>query len=265
MQFDLAGKKAIVTGGSRGMGFEWAKLLLSDKVNIVLVGQNKESLLKAQKELEILSPHQTIEILEFDLKDEKSFTPKFEKFLERTPIDILINNAGVVHRGRFTEISMEQHREVMEVNILGMMSLTHMVLKGMVDRKCGYVVNIASMAGLAGVSNMVSYVASKWAVIGFTESLRLEMQEISGSDIKFMTFCPSYVKTGMFHGAKPPLFSRWLKPRDTVRKAYEGFKRGKTLVIDPDIGLLIPIARSLLPTVLNDKVGQILGLNHSAI
>lgn len=246
------------------MGLEWAKILLKNRVDVVLLGQDESALHKAQKELEMLETEQTVEILSIDITDEQALKTTLLKFLEHTQIDILINNAGVVQRGAFLEVSMEKHRAVMEVNILGMMSLTHIVLQGMVQRNSGYVVNIASMAGLTGVPHIASYVASKWAVIGFTESLRIEMQELSKNGIRFMTFCPSYVRTGMFSGAKPPLFSKWLRPQDTVKKAFDGLIHGKTLVIDPDIAQIIPLARTLLPTLVYDKVWKTLGINKSA-
>jgi short-subunit dehydrogenase len=264
VEIKVGGMRALVTGGSRGMGFEWAKLLLKDKAHVVLMGQNLEALLKAQKELRLSAKNQTIDILSVDLRDEGALRDQLQTFLKGNQVDILVNNAGVVHRGKFVDVPFEDHRDVIAVNILGVMSITHMVLKTMIARHSGSIVNIASMAGLTGVPHMASYVASKWAVIGFTESLRLEMQEAGLDGIKFMTFCPSYVQTGMFRGAKPPFLSRWLNPADTVQKAYNGFKRGKTLVIDPEIAHLIPLARSLLPTVINDKVWQILGIHKSS-
>lgn len=260
----VAGMRALVTGGSRGMGFEWAKLLIKDKAHVVLLGQNLEALVKAQKELSLCAKNQTIDILSVDLRDEGALRDQLQGFLKVHQVDILVNNAGLVHRGNFVDVPFENHRDVITVNLLGMMLVTHMVLKTMIPRHTGSIVNIASMAGLTGVPHMASYVASKWAVIGFTESLRLEMQEAGLDGIKFMSFCPSYVQTGMFRGAKPPFLSRWLKPADTVQKAYEGFKRGKTLVIDPEIAHLIPLARSLLPTFINDKVWQILGIQKSS-
>ncbi len=264
MGVKVAGMRALITGGSRGMGFEWAKLLLKDQAHVVLLGQNQEALLKAQKELSLTAKNQMIDILPVDMRDDGALRDRVQEFIKGNQVDILVNNAGLVHRGKFVGVPFEKHRDVMEVNILGLMSITHMVLKTMVARHAGYIVNIASMAGLTGVPHMASYVASKWAVIGFTESLRLEMREAGLEGIKLMTFCPSYVQTGMFRGAKPPFLSRWLNPADTVQKAYDGFKRGKTLVIDPEIAHLIPLARSLLPTVINDKVWQILGIHKSS-
>jgi short-subunit dehydrogenase len=264
MNQSLFGKTALVTGGSRGMGKEWARLLLKDQAHVVLWGRDKHSLEEAQKELKEGFPAGQITIGAVDLADQSALLEAAQELKKHQSIDILINNAGLVHRGPFTDVTIDEHREVISVNLLAMITLTHIFLQPMIQRRSGHIVNIASMAGLTGVANMASYTASKWAVLGFTESIRLEMQEAGLKDIKLMSFCPSYVSTGLFAGARPPLLTKWLKASTTVEKAYEGFKKDKAVVVDPEIGWLVPLARTLLPTSINDKVTQLLGVSRSA-
>jgi short-subunit dehydrogenase len=103
-------------------------------------------------------------------------------------------------------------------------------------------------------------VASKWGVIGFTESLRYELAH---RPIGFTLFCPSFVDTGMFAGARPPLFTRMLTPEVAVDRAYEGFRRGEYLIVEPFMAKLTPALKGLLPTWLFDVLARTLGVTRS--
>src|SRR5690606_35263227 len=140
-------------------------------------------------------------------------------------VDVLINNAGIVKGGPFWE--HDPHTDIegtMEVNTLGPMWLTREVLPSMMHdtSKPKRILNIASAAGPLAIPNMSVYAASKWAMIGWSESLRLELEKKGYTHVKVTTFCPSFISTGMFAGARGPLLTPIMTPDIAVRAAWNG-------------------------------------------
>ncbi len=111
---------------------------------------------------------------------------------------------------------------------------------------------------------MPAYAARKWAVIGMTESLRLEMELEGHKGIKFTLFCPSYVDTGMFDGVKPPLLAPILTPEIAVKRAYKAFRKGEYIILEPLIVKFTPALKALLPTTVFDRISNVLGISKSA-
>jgi all-trans-retinol dehydrogenase (NAD+) len=142
---------------------------------------------------------------------------------EMKRIDILINNAGYVSGGDFLECPMQQWEKTIDVNINALLYTTYEVLPGMYERDCGFIVNISSAAGTIGVPNLSVYSATKWAVWGLTESLRLEAHNRGKQGVRFATIHPSYIASGMFEGAKLGIPGRWIVPlvknHDVIAKA----------------------------------------------
>jgi len=148
-------------------------------------------------------------------------------------IDILVNNAGIIRGGPFLEVSDEDHLKTMEVNIISYFYVTKAFMPDMVERNEGHIVNVASAAGLLGGVNLSSYCASKFAVVGWTESLTAEMDKQGKDGIHFTTICPSYVNTGMFDGVKAPLLAAMMEPEDIVNYIYKAIRKNKELVVEP--------------------------------
>ena len=117
------------------------------------------------------------------------------------PVDILVNNAGVVSGARFLELTPEKIERTFRVNTLSLFWTTRAFLPGMIERRRGHIVNIASASGLMGVAKLADYSASKWAAIGFDESLRAELRKLAPA-VRTTVVCPYYVDTGMFHGVR---------------------------------------------------------------
>ena len=110
---------------------------------------------------------------------------------------------------------------------------------------------------------MPTYAASKWGVIGFTESLRLEMELLGHTGIRFTLFCPSYVDTGMFKGVRAPLLVPLLTPEKAVAQGYAGFLRGEYMVRVPLVVKFTPALKALLPRKVFDRVSDLLGVTTS--
>jgi all-trans-retinol dehydrogenase (NAD+) len=256
---DVMGAKVLVTGGARGMGLLWARHFLSDGAAVVLWDRDAKALGAAKAELEADYPGK-VEIKAIDVTDRKAVFAAAEA---TGPIDVLVNNAGIVSGGRFVDLDPALHAAVIDVNLTAAVMLCRAFLPGMVQRKSGRVVNIASAAGYLGTPYMAPYNASKWGLIGFTESLELEMAELGLRGIKFTLVCPSYVDTGMFAGVKAPFLVPLLKPEPFVSKAYRAFKRGRRVLREPLVVKLVPRMRGLLPTAWFNVISKILGVTSS--
>lgn len=165
--------------------------------------------------------------------------------------DVLINNAGIVRGALFWEHDPQADIEAtMRINALAPMWLTREVLPAMLaDRtRRKRILNIASAAGTLPNPRMSVYAASKWAMIGWSESLRLELEREGHRHIAVTTFCPSYISTGMFAGARGPLFTPIMTPRQAVGAAWQGMLAGKPIVSKPWTVKLAMAARGVLPT-----------------
>lgn len=178
------------------------------------------------------------------------------------PVDLLINNAGVVSGRRFGETTPEQIERTFGVNALAMFWTARALLPGMRERDRGMIVNIASAAGIVGVARQTDYAASKFAAVGFSESLRAELRT-EGSSVRVMVVCPYYISTGMFDGVTTrfPSLLPITEPDDAVEKIMRGIDDDATRVVFPP-AVLSTYAFRLLPVPLADRAMDLLGVNR---
>lgn len=162
-------------------------------------------------------------------------------------IDILINNAGIIVGKYFHEHTHADIGRTMSINAEAMMHITLEFLNGMMDRKKGHIVNIASAAGMVGNPKMSVYAASKWAVIGWSDSLRLEMERMrTGVNVTCVT--PYYITTGMFAGVKTSIFVPLNSPERSVRRIIAGIENNTLHVRMPLIVYTLQFFKGILPT-----------------
>ena len=160
-------------------------------------------------------------------------------------IDLLFNNAGVIVGKEFHH---HTHREIdftMSINAGALMHVALEFIPGMIERRKGHIINIASAAGLIASPKMSVYVASKHAVIGWSESIRLELETIS-KELHVTTVTPSYISTGMFEGVHSPVVPL-LNPEKAARKIIAGVKKNKIYVRLPRIVYALPFVKGILP------------------
>ncbi|MEH0111073.1 SDR family oxidoreductase [Tersicoccus sp. MR15.9] len=178
-------------------------------------------------------------------------------------IDVVVNNAGVVSGTRLLDTPESSIERTFDVNVLALYWVTRAFLPGMIERGRGTVVTIASAAGLVGVARQTDYSASKWAAVGFTESLRNELRA-DGHPVGTLTVCPYYIDTGMFAGVSTR-FPRLLPILDqdvVARRVVDAIESGREQLIMPPLVAILPGMR-LLPTRLFDRLTDFFGVNRT--
>ncbi|MDP8256676.1 MAG: SDR family oxidoreductase [Candidatus Alcyoniella australis] len=168
-------KVALISGASRGVGFATAKQLLQAGAKVVISARGEQRLLKSRDELAALGP---VAAVTGDVSQVQDCQAMVAAAVENFGgLDILVNNAGVSMRGRFRDLSFEVLKSVTSVNLLGSMYLTKAAIEPLIERR-GHLVFISSIAGLFGVPVATAYCASKGALSGLAESLRLELHDL---------------------------------------------------------------------------------------
>ncbi|WP_296143335.1 3-ketoacyl-ACP reductase [uncultured Flavobacterium sp.] len=190
---NLTGKKALITGGGRGLGKATALALAAEGVDIAITGRNESVLQATVKEIEALGVKAFYAVFDVaNAEDTKAGIAKIKA--EFGEADILINNAGIAGYGTFLEMDPVQWQEILNVNVMGIYNVTREVLPDMIAKNTGDIINISSTAGIKGNAGMSAYSASKFAVIGLTESL---MSEVRKHNIRVTTLLPSTIATDM--------------------------------------------------------------------
>ena len=189
----LQNKTALITGGGRGIGRATAIALAKEGVHIGLIGRTAANLEKAAEELKAFGVK--VSVAAADVKDLTAVERAVQSVKEELgQIDILINNAGIGGFAGFLEQSPEEWENIIQVNLMGVYNVTRAVLPEMFERKAGDIINISSTAGQRGAAGTSAYSASKFAVLGLTESL---MQEVRKHNIRVSALTPSTVATDL--------------------------------------------------------------------
>lgn len=253
----------LVTGGAKGMGKLIARRSIERRAGRVILWDIDEPALAATAE-ELRELGGTVDTDTVDLSDVGRIESGARNVLaEHGPVGILFNNAGIVVGKPFEAHSTGEIERSIRVNVLAAMHTARAFLPAMIERGRGHVVNIASAAGLTPNPNMSVYTASKWALLGWSESLRLEL-ESSHEGLHVTTVCPSYVDTGMFDGARAPRLTPLLSPDVVVDKIVRAVESNRILLRTPPIVHLLPVLRGLLPARWFDRlIGRSFGIYSS--
>ncbi|MDQ0243871.1 3-oxoacyl-[acyl-carrier protein] reductase [Bacillus fengqiuensis] len=193
MSQSLQGKVALVTGAGKGIGRAAAIALAKEGVNIGLIARSENDLKKVKEEVEALgvkAAYATADVSVMEEVDKAVETLKRE--LGST--DILINNAGIAKFGKFLELDPQDWKQIIDVNLMGVYYVTRAVLPQLIERNSGDIINISSTAGQKGAPVTSAYSASKFGVLGLTESLALEVRK---HNIRVSALTPSTVATDL--------------------------------------------------------------------
>ncbi|MBP6684713.1 MAG: SDR family NAD(P)-dependent oxidoreductase [Leucobacter sp.] len=264
----IPGATVLITGAARGMGELYARRAAREGARaIALWDMDAERAEALAAELSRGAgkrggPGPDVRAFIVDVSDREAVRDAAERTRsELGEPDIVVNNAGIVRGALFWEHDQEHDIELtMRINALAPMWISREFLPAMIaDRsRPKRILNIASAAGTLANPRMSVYASSKWAMIGWAESLRLELAREGHDHMAVTTFCPSFISTGMFAGARGPLLTPIMKPEYAVRAAWTGMRKGTPLVLRPWTVKLAMIARGILPTrawdVVADKV-----------
>ena len=190
---NLKGKKAIITGGSRGLGKATAIAFANQGIDVAITGRNEADLKETVAELKALGVNATYATFDIGNYDEvkKGIQEIMNTF---NTVDILVNNAGIAAFGSFLEMEVNQWQSIIQTNVMGMYYVTKEVLPYLIANNQGDIFNVSSTAGLTGNPNTSAYSASKFAVIGMSESL---MKEVRKNNIRVCTLTPSTIASDM--------------------------------------------------------------------
>ena len=255
------GKRVLITGAGAGIGALMAEELGRRGAEVIVtarrIGAAREVANRIQED-----GGQAL-AMRLDVSKLDSIAGFRDQLHERAgPVDILINNAGVVFGGEFEKVALKEHLNTLQVNTTGLVALTHAFMDDLIQSREANLVNISSASAFVGLPYGSTYAASKWAVLGFSESLRLELRERGIGNVRVTTVCPSYINTGMFEGVRSPLFSPMLSPKKVVRSILRATRRGEALVRQPAMVRSIDLFRAL-PQPVWDELSMRTGIATS--
>jgi NAD(P)-dependent dehydrogenase (short-subunit alcohol dehydrogenase family) len=207
--FDLTGKIALVTGAASGIGEAIAHTFAKQGAHVYVADLDREN--GKRVAAEITADSHTAEFLELNVADEKSCRSAAETVLKKhNRLDILVNNAGVGHVGTIEQTTATDLDRLYAVNVRGMFQLTKEFIPGMLERKYGVIVNVASIGGIVGIKDRIAYCTTKFAVVGLTKCLALD-HALQG--IRANCICPGRVET--------PFVKKRLDEYPDPEKAYQ--------------------------------------------
>lgn len=261
----VKGTNVLITGAAMGLGKLFAVNAVREGADtVVLWDANEAALKETAAELEAAGGTIHYDVVDVTAQDRVAEAADRVRAQVGT-IHVLFNNAGIV-RGNsyFWENDPRDFLTTMEVNSIGPMLVAREFLPSMVysSKQCR-LVNIASSAGLNAVPRMAAYAASKWAAVGFSDSVRLELEQAGHDHVKVTTVCPTYINTGMFDGAKGILFTPMLKQDDVVAETWSAMLAGRPFVVMPWTSKMNKVLTGVLPVRLRDLYLRRVGVYNS--
>jgi all-trans-retinol dehydrogenase (NAD+) len=255
---NLAKTRVLVTGGGSGIGRSLARRFATEGADVHLGDLN---LAAARGVAEaITAAGGSARAWEMDVTDPAAVASVRRRILDESgPIDVLVNNAGAFHGGAFLDVPLDDHVATFQVNALAVVGVTYAFLPDLLARPEAHIVNIASAAGFTGLPFGSTYAASKWAVIGFSESIRLELLEQGCRHVGVTTVCPAYVGTGMFEGARALRLTRMLTPERVADLTVRAVRANRDMVMTPWVVALGPAFTGILPRRLVDRISRLFG------
>jgi all-trans-retinol dehydrogenase (NAD+) len=259
---EIAGRHILVTGGASGIGRLTACRLAALGGRISIWDIDREKLDKVVAELATGPEPARGFRCDVAVRDEV-YRVAADTVAAGGPVDILVNNAGIVSGRSFLELPDAQIEATFAINTLSLFWVTKAFLPKMIEQRRGHIVTIASASALVGVAKLADYAASKWAAMGFDESLRVELRQIAPA-IRTTVVCPYYIDTGMFRGVKSRF--PWLLPildeNDVAARIVGCIQRDQRRLLMPWAVHLLPLLR-MLPVGAFDWVSTFLGVNAS--
>jgi NAD(P)-dependent dehydrogenase (short-subunit alcohol dehydrogenase family) len=250
----LGGKVVAITGGARGIGKATAAALVRKGCRVAIGDLDPELAERTAAEL----GSGTV-ALQLDVTDRASF----ERFLDETerqlgPLDVLVNNAGIMPVTPLVEESDDSIRRQLDINLYGLIVGTQLAIRRMRPRRAGHIVNIASSAGKAGVPGIATYSGTKHAVVGFTEAVRAECRD---DGIDFSYVMPVTVNTQLIEGLQDQRGVKRVEPEDVAAEIITALETGKVDVFVPRQLRAFVVLGTLLPRRAREAMGRFMGVD----
>ena len=251
----LAGRVVLITGGSRGIGLATARSLLARGAKVAIGDVEPEH---AQELAERNGDRVLLGSL--DVTDERSFAAFIALAEERLgAVDVLVNNAGIMPLGHFHEQDEAVAERTLAVNVAGVLRGMRLVLPAMLARRRGHIVNVASVAGKAPAPGGLTYSATKFAVVGATETARVEYR---GSGIEFTCVMPSFTNTELIMGTAGTKFVKTIEAKDVAEAIATAVEKPRDDVFVPwSVGRIV-WSYPLIGRRIRDAVGRALGADR---
>jgi all-trans-retinol dehydrogenase (NAD+) len=252
--------RIVITGGGSGIGRLLALAAARKGAHVVLWDRDERAARAVVAEIDAEQGRATAVVV--DLTDADAIELAAAETLMLGPVDVVVNNAGVVSGKPLGSLSVAQIERTMRVNAIAPILVTRAFLPAMRDAGRGRIVTVASAAGFIGVAGQTDYAASKFAAVGFMESLRAELRK-EASPITTLTVAPFYIDTGMFDGVstKVPALLPILSQARVATQILAAIESRRTLLALPPLVRVVPAIKAL-PTALGDLVADALGVNE---
>jgi uncharacterized protein len=247
----LPRRRALVTGASSGIGLAFARVLAAEGYDLILAARRIDRLEQAARELSTLHGIDAVAMASDLARPDASERLAHDIAHRALRVDFLVNNAGFGVPGSYASTTWAAQRDFLQVLVIAVADLTHRLLPGMIERRWGRIINVASVAGLMpGVAGHTLYAASKAFVIKFSESLALETAR---HDVRVCASCPGFTLTE-FHDvtgtraqvSTMPRFM-WLQADRVARESYEAVQRGVPVYVPGRLYRWLVGASRLLP------------------
>lgn len=251
----------LITGGASGIGRLMGQMALQRGAAALIIWDINEANIQAT--VQELSPLGQVYAHRVDVGNVDNVHEAYLATVQECgAVDILINCAGIVTSNHtFDRVDISEIDRTIRINTIAPMYVAREMLPDMLSRNRGHICNIASAAGMLGNPRMAVYAASKWAAIGWSESIRIEMDE-RRSGVHVTTVAPYYINTGMFDGVRSVI--PILNPAKTARKILRAIERNKNFCGMPFPFHLIRLCQGILPTCVFDWFfGQVFGVYHT--
>jgi NAD(P)-dependent dehydrogenase (short-subunit alcohol dehydrogenase family) len=271
--FDFGGKSVLITGGSRGLGLVMARELADEGARLTLVARDEDELGRAADDIRTRQPFAEVLAIPADVRRRYDVERAMAQSIEHHGrIDVLINNAGIIQVGPISHMKLSDYEDAMSTHFWGPLFMIHAALPHMRRQGEGRIVNISSIGGRIAVPHLVPYSASKFALTGLSDGLRIELAR---ENIVVTSVCPGLMRTGspvnaLFKGRRPQEYA-WFAISDSLplasidagraaRQILNACRHGDAeLVITVQARLAI-LARTLAPQLFADAMTLMNGL-----
>ncbi|MFK8016524.1 MAG: SDR family NAD(P)-dependent oxidoreductase [Gammaproteobacteria bacterium] len=254
---------ALITGASSGIGAALAKLFARNGHRLILAARSVDKLEALAQELEsdfAVPAH----VQQADLARRGSAKRLSAAVRElNVDIDVLVNNAGVMEHGYFTDMPQSKHKRMIDLNISGLTSMLNTFLPGMVERGAGRILNVASVAAFQPLPSLATYAATKAYVLSLTESLA---EELAGTGVTVTALCPSFTATPMLKGAQDGSPALKNMPKflisdvdDVAKSGFDACLRGDVISVPGALNLAATVTGRAMPKWLLRRLSGVVG------